>query len=253
MKQIGELISGTEELILDCPIHGQYNGWRMPIPGVGIVDSQCDKCAAEESAIEAKRIADQIAAAQKHALEAAKIDDSAIPKRFRGKSFKDYQTRSDAALHVRNRMVQFVKEFDTALEDGTSFLFTGTSGTGKTHLACAVANNLLRLNKTATYASSLNLISKIKQSWITGSTVSEDEIVESYVTPDFFVLDELGKGTLTEKERGMIFRVIDRRYEDCKPTIGISNLQPQALAKLIDTETVRRLGTVVQFNWEPFA
>jgi DNA replication protein DnaC len=232
---------------LKCPKHGDYNGFTMCVDGTNI-DSECDKCAAESAA---ENLSQQIAEIHVNKSRSALVN-SCIPPRFANNSFYNWNARCEKSAKIKTIIEKYITHFDKALPAGTSFLFCGNTGTGKTHLACAIANNVMRKGYTALYISSLNYISKIKTAWATGSEQSEDALIESFVGFDLLIFDELGKGELSVKEKGMIFRLIDRRYEECKPTIGISKHNKEALKKLIDDDAIRRLeaggGTTLVFD-----
>ena len=136
---------------------------------------------------------------------------------------------------------RFITGFELVLEEGTSYLFSGKSCTGKTHLACAVGNNLLMKGTSVIYTSQLAYVSRVKDSWKSGSTTSEDEMVAKYTEPELLILDEIGKGQLGAKEKGFIHLLLDTRYEQCKPTIGLTNLTEDALCRVLEPETVRRM------------
>lgn len=245
---------------LNCDKHGEYEGFSAFITSLDEwVQSECPKCSEEEAARKREAIYEQNRILQKKQEEARLPDafkNSCIPPRFKDKTMKDFIPTCKEMEDVRKLAERYIVGFDKAMEFGTSFLFTGESGVGKTHLATAIANNIMRKGFTAVYISALNFLSKVKSAWNPNSGTSEDQIIENYVSFDLLILDELGKGTMDAKEKAMIFRLIDRRYEESKPTIGISKLPEKRVAELIDEDAVRRLksggGSAVIFNWKPF-
>lgn len=243
--ELGLSTASSKQLI--CPKHGPYNGFTMCVGGVNI-DSECDRCAEEAvtESVSRQNIENNINKSKSALL------NSCIPPRFANNSFHNWETKCEKAEKIKTIVGKYITHFDKVLLAGTSFLFCGNTGTGKTHLACAIANNVMRKGYTALYISSLNYISKIKTAWATGSEQSEDALIESFVGFDLLIFDELGKGELSVKEKGMIFRLIDRRYEECRPTIGISKHSKDALKKLIDDDAIRRLeaggGTTLVFD-----
>lgn len=254
MKGIGTLLESygsTTTKNLCCPVHGAYQGWSMIVAGEEI-NSICDQCAAEEQRQKAKAAEEE----RERLRNAVGFSNSCIPPRFAKMRFNDFIPTCDKAKKVAERIAHFIMNFNESMENGTSFLFSGGTGTGKTHLACATANNVIRSGRSAIYVSSLNYLSKVKAAWNEAAGTSEDEVIESYVKFDLLVLDELGKGELNQKERGMIFRLIDRRSEECKPTIGITKFSPEKLVSLIDDDAVRRLkaggGGVLLFDWPAY-
>lgn len=254
MKSIGTLLESsgsTTTKSLCCPVHGDYQGWSMIVAG-GEINSICDQCAAEEQRQKIQAVEEE----RERLRNAVGFNNSCIPPRFAKMSFKDFQPTCDKAAKVKERVGKFIVNFKDSMENGTSFLFSGGTGTGKTHLACATANNVIRSGRSAIYVSSLNYLSKVKAAWNEAAGTSEDEVIESYVKFDLLILDELGKGELNQKERGMVFRLIDRRSEECKPTIGITKFSPDKLISLIDDDAVRRLkagsGGILLFDWPAY-
>jgi DNA replication protein DnaC len=240
------------EKAMACETHGNYMAHVVTIPGTSKeVFSECPEC--EKIRIENERRQRYLNLEYQQNVNKV-FQNSCIPKAFKDKSFKTWIPRCDKSKKVRDLMARVVNEFDRAKAMGTCFLLSGPTRTGKTSLACAVLNNVMRKGKTASYINSLHYLSQVKRSWIAGSTLSEDEIIESYVLPfDLLVIDELGKGSLSPKEKAIIFRLIDRRAEENLPTIGITKFSEQQLVKLVDDDIVARLkrggGSVVKFDW----
>jgi DNA replication protein DnaC len=244
--------------MLVCPKHGPYKGWTMEVIGQSI-NSICDKCVEEEAEHNRQQIYSANLEVQKRLDDAKRnsaFNNSCIPPKFMKKSIKDFIPTCKEMEEVLKMAKDYIIGFDEIKESGRSFLFSGNSGTGKTHLATAIANNVIRMGYTAVYVNSLNYLSKVKTAWNFNAGISEDEIVESYVKPDLLLIDDLGKGTLDAKEKGMIFRLIIRREEEGKPMIGITSLTEQRLCDLIDIDSVRRLktsgGRTIRFDWKPF-
>lgn len=241
----------TKPAVLNCPKHGEYKGWIMFVMNQ-LVESECDECAKEDSKKKIQEIAMTAAVNQHREL----FNRSCIPPRFTNNSIKGWKIMCNQSEEVRNQMAHFINNFDEVKKKGTSFLFTGETGVGKTHMATAIANNLMMKGYSAMYISSLNFISRMKRAWTASAVESEDEIVETFMPFDLLVIDELGKGTLDAKEKGMIFRLIDRRHEENKPMIGISRYPEKKLGELIEPDTIRRLksggGRTINFDWAAF-
>jgi len=258
MKSITEALKplgATEPARLFCKKHGEYDGFICIVAGQKI-ESQCDHCAAIEWELEKQQIAEENELARQIEISKYQQEQSSIPPRFKLKSFKDWQAKCSQQEEIKAICGRFITGFRVAQQEGTSYLFSGQSATGKTHLACAIANNLLMKRNSVIYISQLEYVAMVKDSWKDGSKVSENEMVEKYLKPDLLILDEVGKGQFTQKEKGFVHMLIDKRYLACKPTIGISNLSEDSLCKVLDRETVRRLkaggGKVLEFKWEPF-
>ena len=233
---------------LTCRIHGKYEGIVTEINGRKI-EAICPECLEDERKSELNKHVEE------H-MRRKRIDifnQSCVPKRYQGIKFNDFHPVCDEAEELLELMQRYVKNYHLVLMHGTSFLFSGGTGTGKTTIGTAVLNGVMMIGYTGVYVSSLNLLSKVKRSWVNGATVSQDEIIESYVAYDLLVLDEIGKGQMSAKEKGIIFSLLDRRHEEVKPTIGITTYSEQKIKSLIDEDAVRRLttggGCTIKFTW----
>jgi len=238
----------VEKVKINCEKHGIYEGMVSLINGRKI-NSICPYCLEDERQEDIRKIRSGEIQRQKVDV----INQSCVPKRYLSSSFDGYDPVCNEAKDIFDLLQRYVKNFDKVMEFGTSFLFSGGTGTGKTTLATAVLNSVMRDGYTGVYVSSLNYLSKVKRSWVAGASVSEDEIIESYVNFDLLVLDEIGKGLCSPKEKGIVFRLLDRRHEENKPTIGCSLYNEKEVIKRIDEDAVRRLttgrGGILRFSW----
>lgn len=240
----------TSVTTANCSEHGEYESYKTVING-NEIKGCCPGCLEVERQEELRENHETILQRKNVGI----FNESCVPRKFQKCSFQNYEVSSQSEPIVE-MMKKYVMKFDLVKENGTSFLFTGRTARGKTHLACAVLNNLMRLGRPCIYISSLNYLRKVKRAWVQSENLSEDEIIESYLKYDLMVLDELGKGSLSEKEKGMLFAVITRRYEEGLPTIGITTKTQSQLEKALDEDAVRRLrtggGSVLSFDWDEY-
>ncbi|MBW5465953.1 ATP-binding protein, partial [Pseudomonas aeruginosa] len=82
---------------------------------------------------------------------------------------------------------------------------------------------------------------------------TERDALEELAGFDLLVIDELGAQSGTEYELGLLHEVIDRRYREMRPTVVVSNMSAQEVAKYIGDRAVDRLrengGKAVGFTW----
>lgn len=237
-----------KEAILNCSKHGEYKGCITKLNGMEIKDI-CPECLREEAEEDKRSIH------ERRALN-AKLDvfnKSAIPPKYRTKTFNDYLPTHKGAEDLKALMMRYANNFKKVLENGVSFFFIGTTGTGKTHVACSVAMQIIRNGHTAMYTDMIDIPTQIKRSWSSASEYSEHDYIEGYVRPDLLIMDEVGLGQLDQKEKRMIFSVIKRRYEEGKPSIYISNYTEQQAQKALGSPAIRRMtsggGKIIHCNW----
>ncbi|MCP3663981.1 MAG: ATP-binding protein [Gammaproteobacteria bacterium] len=240
-----------ETAILECKLHGSYEGHRTKIEG-RTVESVCPSCLEEE----ARRDRAELFKTNKLNVARTIFNRSCIPKRYQSRGMNTYVPDCPAAERIKKILTSYIQNIDRAMESGTSFLFTGGPGTGKTHLANAIAMNAISLGRTAMYISAVDCIAKVKKSWLRNSEESEDCMIDKFSKFYLLIIDEIGLGMITEKEKSIIFRVVNRRYEEELPTIGISKFNRARLQKMVGEELVSRLesggGGNLMFNWKDY-
>jgi DNA replication protein DnaC len=69
---------------------------------------------------------------------------AAIPDRFANKSLLDYVADSSRKMEVLAQCKLFAQEFRSIEKTSSTLFMFGNVGTGKTHLACAIANHLVK-------------------------------------------------------------------------------------------------------------
>ncbi len=124
---------------------------------------------------------------------------------------------------------------DNALETVRSFgrneaygLFVhGPTGSGKTHLACIVLNEIIRLyRKPVLFAKThRDVLSRVKATFNVNSDLYGEgrRIEEELAAVPALVIDDLGVKTMTEFESQLIYDIIDSRYDYNRLTIITSN------------------------------
>lgn len=118
------------------------------------------------------------------------------------------------------------KELALALSQGKNVFISGAVGSGKTHLACAVARELLAKNlvRNVQFARCVSLFDEIKRSFNAGT-----DALAPYRTCGVLVLDDLGKQASTPWSLERLFDLVDDRYARFLPTITTSNYNPRDL------------------------
>lgn len=118
------------------------------------------------------------------------------------------------------------KELALALSQGKNVFISGAVGSGKTHLACAAARELLAKNlvRNVQFARCVSLFDEIKRSFNAGT-----DALAPYRTCGVLVLDDLGKQASTPWSLERLFDLVDDRYARCLPTITTSNYNPRDL------------------------
>jgi DNA replication protein DnaC len=197
--------------------------------------AKCDLCLKESEEQEKQMLIEkeklQKIEFQKKAIE-ARFNASMIPPRFQQHSFESYIAKSEEQIKNKKALENYAINFEENLKKGNSVILSGNVGTGKTHLACAVGNYIIKnLNRTALFLNAIDAFSKIKETYSKKSEISEIEAINQFVDIDLLILDEFGVQVGSETEKLILFRIINRRYEYLKPTILITNLSVAEIKK----------------------
>lgn len=226
----------------ECPKHGKYSSDRRRLFGW----SPCEPCLAE--AEEAERRAKEAAEYE------SRMKRANIPLRFQRKSFANYTASTDGQQRALMMCRAYVDHFAENLELGRCMVLVGEPGTGKTHLALAIAQDLLGKGFAVRYTTVHELIEQIRETWRNDSTECESAVIKRFTSPHLLILDEVGVQYGKPSEQVEFFKVLNARYNDLRPTIVLSNVTIEEVKLFLGERTFDRLreneGKVVTFPWE---
>lgn len=166
---------------------------------------------------------------------ADRLGRAGMPLRYRDFDFSTFPVErlarpadAERARMVRGTCERYVDTWPAVARRGTNVILVGPMGTGKTGLACAIANAVIRHHPPATalFISAYGAVRHQRDTWRKRGK-SETEALDDLVCPDLLVMDEVGVQVGTESEMLMLFEVLNGRYGQRKPTILLSNLPVQ--------------------------
>jgi len=176
-----------------------------------------------------------------------------IPPRFHERGFDNYRAVSTEQYRVLQTCKAYAERFDEAQKLGSSLILIGRPGTGKTHLACAIARVVIEHGHSALFTSVAEMLRQTRDSFRGEET--EQKILQRFTEPDLLILDEVGIGIGREETRhAIIMDVINRRYEHLRPTILMGNLSTQEMQAYLGERVWRRISEdgagVLAFTWD---
>ena len=232
-----------------CADHGEFTSRGFSF-GRNVRWMGCPECAA------IKKSADDLAAAVKEAEDAqrrleSRMNQSGIPLRYRTKDFASYVADTDGKEKARAVAMEFASNIKSHSEKGTVMVFSGQPGTGKSHLAIAIAQSVMH-QRTVLYISAIDAVRMIRNTWRRDSEQTETQVLDMLTGIGLLVLDEVGVQYGTEAEQVTLFDIIDKRYRDLMPMILLTNQNKGGMKTFLGDRSFDRLregGIWVTFDW----
>lgn len=140
-----------------------------------------------------------------------------------------------------------VKELMSKPKEATeNFYLYGSVGTGKTFSAYAIAR-LLYANKTDVKVRSyIDMLDKIKSSF--DKPGSDDYVNDLLFKNDVLILDDLGSEKITDWSIEILYKLINKRYENMMGLILISNHSIKDLSEQYGDRITSRITEMMQGN-----
>ena len=130
--------------------------------------------------------------------------------------------------------------------DNGWILFNGPPGVGKTHLAVAIAGQIIRQGETVFFAFVPDLLDHLRTTFSPDSPIAYDELFEQIKTAPVLILDDLGAESSTSWAEEKLYQIIVYRYETLLRTIitttfaidELERAKPRLASRLMDTLVV---------------
>lgn len=243
------------EVHATCQTHGEYTATVMSY-GTGSARREITmRCPACESEMMAQREAEDAQRRERESRErlSRRQQAAGLTARALCCTFANYRAATPGQQRALAVAKGFADGFDGIAATGANLTMCGNPGTGKTHLAAAIANQLFDAGHKVIYTRVLDLIRAIRDTWDRDSASTETQVVTRYRTADLLILDEVGVSFRTENERNQLFDVLDGRYQEMRPTVVISNLGEAGLQEALGPRIYDRLmqngSALLVFDW----
>lgn len=163
--------------------------------------------------------------AEKRKAEAAERlrKESNLGIRFAKRTFETFDRSKDEDAY--KQCLDYLERYKD--DERNCLLIIGSYGTGKTHLAAAIANKLMDDGVPVLFDTFSGHLNKLKAEFNGGKSV----YLEQMKNIDMLMLDDIGKEKQTEWSQSIMFDVINFRYEHLLPIVMTTNLQGEAPIK----------------------
>jgi len=251
-----QLDTDAMEWDADCDTHGPYKARGVVISGKRM-GGGCPHCQREK---DARQQAEQ--EARQRAERARRVErllgSAGIPPRCKGRTFENF--RVDRGNQGQAGALKLCKAYADRFEDmmaaGACVVMVGNPGTGKTHLAAAIAQAVIPTGRSVHFTTVGRLLRHVKSTYSREASQTEEQALRSYLDPDLLILDEVGVQRGTEAERFILTEAVGLRYEHMKPMVVMGNCTEAELGAHLGDRLVSRLqeggGPFIVCDWEDY-
>lgn len=151
-------------------------------------------------------------------------------------TFENYQGEENQSLMIAKN---FVEDYKKMKKENIGLLFYGSVGSGKTYLACSIANSLIEQYqisvKIRNFAQIINELQK------GGFDFDKNAYIESLVNTSVLILDDLGIERDTSYAKEQVYNIVNNRYLKHKPTIFTTNLSYSQIENCTESVEYQRI------------
>ena len=151
-------------------------------------------------------------------------------------TFENYQGEENQSLIIAKNLV---KDYEQMKKENIGLLFYGSVGSGKTYLACSIANALIEQYqigvKIRNFAQIINELQK------GGFDLDKNAYIESLVNTSVLISDDLGIERDTSYAKEQAYNIVNNRYLKQQPTIFTTNLSYDTIQNCKDSVEYQRI------------
>lgn len=191
--------------------HERKDGKALDFFGKQMIFKTACKCDRDREAKEKER--------QKH-LEIERLKSICFTSMIQwAYTFENYQGKENQSLIIAKN---FVKDYELMKKENIGLLFYGSVGSGKTYLACSIANALIEQYQISVKIRNFSqIINELQKG---GFDLDKNAYIESLVNTSVLILDDLGIERDTSYAKEQVYNIVNSRYLKNKPTIFTTNI-----------------------------
>lgn len=162
--------------------------------------------------------------------------------------FDEFDVRTNLTRDEQSRLATAANSAYEYAQSPLGWLFlTGTYGTGKTHLAAAIANYRRDEGDDVVLLTAPDLLDYLRTSFSKDSSTTLDRLLDQMRNTPLLVLDDLGVEASSQWAQEKLFQLLDYRYVGRLATVitttkDIKDINPRIVTRLIDQRVCRMVN-----------
>ena len=160
---------------------------------------------------------------------------SLLGERYKSVTFSTSKTGMNSSFDAAfNRCKKYCEIYEETVKNGYGIYLFGDKGIGKTHLTACMANFLLSKCVPVLFTNLFEISKAVKSTFSRESSQTEQILIQKFSNIDVLFFDDLGTEIFTKTSgetwlQGLLFDLINKRYNNQKATIFSSNYSLNSL------------------------
>ena len=160
---------------------------------------------------------------------------SLLGERYKAATFSNSKTGINPSFDIAfNRCKKYCELCEETVKNGCGIYLFGDKGVGKTHLTACMANFLLSKCVPVLFTNLFEISKAVKSTFNRESSQTEQILIQKFSNIDVLFFDDLGTEIFTKTSgetwlQGLLFDLINKRYNNQKATIFSSNYSLNSL------------------------
>ena len=240
-----------------CPTCGKNRRREAVICGVKYVFHVMCECEAKEEEAEKKARESRDRMRKIEKLQSLSL----LGEKYKAVNFAETQTGINPSFDAAfKRCKKYCELYEETVKNGYEIYIFGDKGVGKTHLTACMANFLISKYVPVLFTNLFEISKAVKSTFNRESSQTEQALVEKFSSIEVLFFDDLGTELFTRNSgetwlQGLLFDLINKRYNNRKATIFSSNYSLNALInersimeKIVDRISEMTSGAVMKIT-----